>query len=272
MICLRCDCEDFVASEAEVRQDFRGESLTVRTPVMACARCGWHTVGNDQIDDLRKRTADAYRKKHHLLTSTQIKAMRQSLNMTQRQFAEFLRVGEASVKRWETWLVQDASSDELIRVKCIMAKRVAAFGRLRNEFVRHQTQTTKPADWIARAQESESLLAGLRRYCTPRNKQVEIPAVYEFLKSIQVSIPSLSVPQLLSKEAEVLLKREWLAPPFEANPMPLQKRLPAQTTLALPQTSRTGSSTHTRLACETATDEPRTKSELENDPHLALAA
>jgi hypothetical protein len=48
--------------------------------------------------------------------------------MTQRQFAEFLRVGEASVKRWETWLVQDASSDELIRVKCIMAKRVEAFG------------------------------------------------------------------------------------------------------------------------------------------------
>lgn len=38
--------------------------------------------------------------------------------MNQVQFAKFLSVGEASVKRWETWLVQDRSSDHLIRLKC----------------------------------------------------------------------------------------------------------------------------------------------------------
>ena len=74
------------------------------------------TIALDQGDELRRRTADAYRRNHRLLTTEQIKAIRRVMGMSQRQFAEFLRVGEASVKRWETWQVQDASSDELIRM------------------------------------------------------------------------------------------------------------------------------------------------------------
>jgi len=78
-------------------------------------------LADDHLDELGRRTSDAYRERHNLLTSREIKALRMSLNMSQRQFADFLRVGEASVKRWENWKVQDASSDELIRLKCMMA-------------------------------------------------------------------------------------------------------------------------------------------------------
>jgi putative zinc finger/helix-turn-helix YgiT family protein len=126
LICLNCDSEQFAPGEAEVRQEFRGETLMVKTPVMICLNCAWHTVGNDQIDELRRRTADTYRKKHNLLTSAQIRAMRDALGMNQSQFAAFLRVGVASVKRWETWLVQEASSDELIRVKCQLAEQTSS--------------------------------------------------------------------------------------------------------------------------------------------------
>jgi hypothetical protein len=37
--------------------------------------------------------------------------------MSFRAFAAYLKVGEASPKRWEAGLVQDAAMDELIRVK-----------------------------------------------------------------------------------------------------------------------------------------------------------
>lgn len=122
LICLRCNREDFVIKpDAIFEQVFKGETLKVESPGMICQHCGYVALGAGQLDELRKRTADAYRKQHGLLTSAQIKAMRRPLAMTQRQFADFLRVGEASVKRWETWLVQDASSDELMRVKCIMS-------------------------------------------------------------------------------------------------------------------------------------------------------
>lgn len=121
MNCLRCDSHEFTRQEnAVIEQEFKGEQLTVKAPAMVCTKCGWVTVGLDQLDELRRRTADAYREKHGLLTSEQIRNYRKSLKMNQLDFAAFLRVGDASVKRWETWQVQESSSDELIRAKCEM--------------------------------------------------------------------------------------------------------------------------------------------------------
>ena len=123
MICVRCENEDFVLKpDTTLQQEFRGEALKVVAPAMACAKCGWVTFGPGQVDDLRKRTADVYRERHGLLTSVAIKNYREALGMSQRDFASFLKVGEASVKRWETWQVQDQSSNELIRLKCQLAK------------------------------------------------------------------------------------------------------------------------------------------------------
>lgn len=118
MICLQCDNEEFVAKlDAVIQQEFKGELLDVHTPALACSKCGWLTVDLDQAEELRRRTADAYRKKHGLLTSDAIKAIRKVLGKNQCEFADFLGVGEASVKRWETWLVQEKGNDELIRLK-----------------------------------------------------------------------------------------------------------------------------------------------------------
>src|SRR5438876_4143970 len=107
MICLRCNNETFTeAPNAVIEQEFKGETLKVQTPALACAKCGWITLDPAHADELRRRTADAYRRKHGLLTSDAMKALRQLLELNQREFAAFLGVGEASVKRWETWLVQ----------------------------------------------------------------------------------------------------------------------------------------------------------------------
>lgn len=118
MICFKCNGEEFATQSAVIRQDFRDEQLDVTTPVAVCTTCGWQTLAPGQTDELRKRTADAYRQKHGLLISAEIVAYRTKLKMSQQEFADFLKVGVASVKRWETWQVQDQSSDELIRVKC----------------------------------------------------------------------------------------------------------------------------------------------------------
>lgn len=119
MICLQCDNEEFLPKQdAVIEQEFRGDTLRIQTPASVCSKCGWTTVDLQQADELRKRTADAYRKKHGLLTSEEIKAFRKLLRKTQREFAAFLGVGEASVKRWETWLVQEKGNDNLIRMKC----------------------------------------------------------------------------------------------------------------------------------------------------------
>ena len=119
MICLRCDNEEFLLKQdAVIEQEFKGELFEIQMPAFACSKCEWITIDLQQTDELRKRTADAYRKKHGLLTSEEIKTLRKLLRVNQRQFATLIGVGEASIKRWETWLVQEKSSDELIRLKC----------------------------------------------------------------------------------------------------------------------------------------------------------
>ncbi len=114
MICLRCDCEEFSEKEMEIEQYCNDELLMVLTHVMTCNECGWQCLGNGQLDELRKRTADVYRKKHGLLTSQQIIEVRTKWQMTQKEFADFLGVDETTVKRWETWRVQTSDENSMI--------------------------------------------------------------------------------------------------------------------------------------------------------------
>lgn len=72
--------------------------------------------GADLPEHLRK-LADAYRRAHRLLTSEEIRSRRSSLRMTQKAFAIYLGVGEASIKRWELGAIQDESMDRYIRLK-----------------------------------------------------------------------------------------------------------------------------------------------------------
>ena len=60
MICLNCDSEEFVPDEKEIVQIYREETFMVKTLVVVCTKCGWTTVGNDQIDELIKRTKKRY--------------------------------------------------------------------------------------------------------------------------------------------------------------------------------------------------------------------
>lgn len=121
LVCLRCDRTEFAPAEGAVPQEFRGETLTVRAPVMRCAHCGWETLAPGQLDTLRQRTADAFREKHGLLTGGEIRRRREAMAMSQRDFATYLEVGPASVPRWETWQVQEPVYDALIRRKTEMA-------------------------------------------------------------------------------------------------------------------------------------------------------
>lgn len=72
----------------------------------------------------------AYRKKLGLLSASEIRAARERLRMSQREFAEYIGVGEASIKRWELGALQDKSGDELIRLKTDPAYARGSFNRL----------------------------------------------------------------------------------------------------------------------------------------------
>lgn len=73
-------------------------------------------MNSKEMNNLRRRNADSERKSKGLLTGKEIKATRKRLGFSMRAFADYICVGEASVKRWETYYVQEESMDRLMRL------------------------------------------------------------------------------------------------------------------------------------------------------------
>lgn len=118
--CPSCDAVNspYRPAMKTTRQEFRGETLEVSSPVMKCRNCGHEILGPGQLDSLRLATTNAFRRKHGLLTADEIVLRRKAMRMSQLRFADYLGIGAASLKRWEaSLLVQDRASDMLVREK-----------------------------------------------------------------------------------------------------------------------------------------------------------
>lgn len=117
MKCFRCGKGKMVGRLADMIAHVRGEEVPVRAEATVCDRCGFQVLSDEQSAAYTIASADAFREKHKLLTTRELKEARQRLGMSFRAFAKYLKVGEASPKRWEAGLVQDEAMDELIRLK-----------------------------------------------------------------------------------------------------------------------------------------------------------
>ena len=124
LLCLHCSGEKFTEKITSVPQSFRGEDTTVQALAMVCDHCGWFTMTDAQADELCVITADDYRSCHGFLTSKEIVSRRNDLQMSQIEFAKFIGVGIASVKRWERSCIQERIYDDRIRNKTRQMQKV----------------------------------------------------------------------------------------------------------------------------------------------------
>jgi putative zinc finger/helix-turn-helix YgiT family protein len=118
MNCLNCDSTNFENKKVRLSTAYAGEAFEVVVPAFVCKKCKEPLMDSKQMNVLRQTAADTYREKHQLLKSHDIVKLRKKLRMSQRQFATYLGIGEASIKRWETYYVQEVAMDEHIRLKC----------------------------------------------------------------------------------------------------------------------------------------------------------
>ncbi len=95
---------------------FRGVDLSVEEDAFVCPVCGLEAGTIETGGQLQRRIADAYRRKTDLLTGEEIRALRKARHWTQKDLAERMNIGIASIKRWETGTVQSASMDQALRV------------------------------------------------------------------------------------------------------------------------------------------------------------
>ncbi len=96
---------------------FKGVDLAVDADSYICPECGIEAGTVETAGALQLSIADEYRAKKGLLSSDEIKELRKSRDLTQRQLAEMMNIGIASIKRWETGAVQSESMDHALRMQ-----------------------------------------------------------------------------------------------------------------------------------------------------------
>jgi HTH-type transcriptional regulator/antitoxin MqsA len=117
MTCFECGQGSLTEGIFSILGERYGEQFTVAMDGLRCDRCGFVTIDSKQSARFTQLVSDAYRKAHDLLTGAEIRAARDRLGMSQRDFSDYLGVGNASVQRWEAGQVQDKAMDGLIRLK-----------------------------------------------------------------------------------------------------------------------------------------------------------
>jgi putative zinc finger/helix-turn-helix YgiT family protein len=95
---------------------FRGMEIPCQVEAYICPECGMEAGTVNSAGAIQQELADVFRKRVGLLTGGDIKSLRKKRGLTQRALADLLKIGVASIKRWETGLIQSKSMDHALRL------------------------------------------------------------------------------------------------------------------------------------------------------------
>jgi len=99
------------------KKTFKGVDIEFMADVLVCPECGLEAGTIESAGEVQRAIADAYREKVELLTGQEIKNLRKAKELTQQQLADIMNVGIASIKRWETGMIQSKSMDHALRMQ-----------------------------------------------------------------------------------------------------------------------------------------------------------
>lgn len=112
--CERCiEAKTAQSSTVNVSRKIKGETITLDVDIDLCQLC------NDNprklTRELRRLFNDAYRANHDLVTTYEIKKIRQEFKLNQRDFARLIGLGEISVARYESGFIPSKANSLRIR-------------------------------------------------------------------------------------------------------------------------------------------------------------
>lgn len=117
MFCPECGAELRETCET-MRETYRGEEFVIEgIRHNQCDSCGEYMIDiNDEVE-LTRRIHEEYARRHGLLSPAEIRSIRTSLGVSQKQFEVMLGVSSPTVSRWETgYMQQTLMADNLMRL------------------------------------------------------------------------------------------------------------------------------------------------------------
>jgi len=97
--------------------EYKGQTLTLELTVYSCNACGEKFFDNEEMKKYQKIIKDFQRRVDGLLTSEEIKQIREKYGLSQRELARILGIAEKSIAKYEAGFVtQSKAMDNLLRV------------------------------------------------------------------------------------------------------------------------------------------------------------
>jgi putative zinc finger/helix-turn-helix YgiT family protein len=115
--CEQCkNVNDTTVKNIKEEYPVKNESIVIEANVRCCAVCG-EALWDNELDGANLKKAYAvFKEQNGLLSSDQIKRIRNKYGLSQRAFAKLLGVGEKTITRYENGAIQDKAQDNLIRL------------------------------------------------------------------------------------------------------------------------------------------------------------
>ncbi len=112
-------CEEGVLSLCHTDVDFtyKEQTVQIQREVLTCSICGESFFQSKDERAIEKLLTDRRRTVDGLLTSGEIRNIRKQFEMTQMEFAQYLRVSQKTFVRYESGQVtQSYAMDDLLRI------------------------------------------------------------------------------------------------------------------------------------------------------------
>ena len=112
------ECEEMTTRRIEQRVEnrtFRGEAMTLAVDVAVCNSCGRDILEPALDDVMLNRVYDEYRRRHGIITSTEIAQLVEQCGMSQRAFGRILGIGEITVHRYLHGQIPDGIHNTMLR-------------------------------------------------------------------------------------------------------------------------------------------------------------
>jgi putative zinc finger/helix-turn-helix YgiT family protein len=114
-LCKLCD-EDHLEVKTEIREaEIKGEKITYEAKYYYCPQLNEEYEDGNLINENLNKARDVYRKAVGLLTIDEIIEIRERLHLSQRDMALLPGMGEVTISRIESKIIQDKSTDDSIR-------------------------------------------------------------------------------------------------------------------------------------------------------------
>lgn len=144
-VCPHCGIEPLlIREEREVPLGQR--RLLIEDEWSRCPQCGEDFYMPVQADRRHRLALERARLEDGLLSPTEIRQIRASLGLTQREFEGVLGVGEKTVVRWETGRVcQNKSADRLVRLVAANRQNLRALAAINGVSLREEVEDSAVA-------------------------------------------------------------------------------------------------------------------------------